>query len=64
MFKLYYLVDQTASGETGIYDAKILKGSYSSLDLAQAQATMDSIIHYSIEEEQGDGVSFCIVYIC
>jgi len=65
MFNLWYLVDQTASGQQGIYDVKSFTGSYASLALAQAQATADGIAHYSVEQkQQDDGTGWDLVFIC
>ena len=64
MFRLYYLVDQTASGSAGIYDQKTLEDVFSSLSLAQAQATTDGVAHYSVETYiDADGIDSEIVFI-
>jgi hypothetical protein len=61
MFKLYYLIDQTAAN--GIDDAKTLQGSYDDQADAQAQAVSDGVSHYSIEQLNEDGYSTTIVFI-
>lgn len=60
MFKLYYLADQ--SGD--IYGDKCPQGVFNDLAGAQARAVIDACQHYSVEQYQGDGATFSIVYIC
>jgi hypothetical protein len=59
MFNLYYLSDQSDE----IDGTKYLVGSFDTLAESLNRATTDGTAHYSVEQTQDGGSTYCIVYI-